>query len=82
LTQPTDNVDVIPPFLFISPWRVILDSDLVIILAIESGVNLWLQDGFQHATLGDLLAPKGARVVKDFAISVTENVGRKPPPEA
>src|SRR6266545_4457264 len=78
LAEPAEDVDVVPPLLRVSPRRVVLDSDLVEILAVELAVDLGLENRVQDRDLGDLLRTEGTRVVQDLAVAVAEDVRREP----
>src|SRR6266496_3833260 len=47
LAEPAEDVDVVPPLLGVSPRRVVLDADLVEILAVELAVDLGLENRVQ-----------------------------------
>src|SRR6266508_2304078 len=78
LAEPAEDVDVVPPLLRVSPRRVVLDPDLVEILAVELVVDLGLENRVQDRDLGDLLRTEGTRVVQDLAVAVAQDVRREP----
>src|SRR5436309_15022282 len=51
IIEPAKDIDVIPAFLVISPWFVIVDMHLVLVLAVEILIELGLQDVFEHRQL-------------------------------
>src|SRR6266540_3686242 len=78
LAEPAEDVDIVPPLLRVSPRRVVLDADLVEILAVELAVDLGLENRVQDRDLGDLLRTEGTRVVQDLAVAVAQDVRREP----
>src|SRR6185437_7370236 len=82
IAKPAEDVDVIPTFFIITAWRVIVNANLVINVAVQFGVQLRLQDVIQYAELRLFLGLERLRIVEDFPVAITENVGRVPAADA
>jgi hypothetical protein len=78
VTEPTEDVDVVPTFFIITAWRVIVNADLVIEILVEIGVQLRLEDVVENAELGLFLGLEGLGIVEHFAVPIAENVRRVP----
>src|SRR5215813_4596358 len=78
ITQPAEDIDVVPTFLIVAAWRVIVDSDHMGKVFIKVRVNLWLKDVFKYCELGLFLGFKGIRIIEHLTIAVAENISRVP----
>src|SRR5205809_3349372 len=79
IAEPSEDVDVVPPFLIISARWVVVDPNLVVDLAIQLRIELRLQDMLEQAELGLLLRLERLGIVQHFAVAVAEDVGGIPP---
>ena len=75
IIEPAKEVDVIPAFLVIAAWFVVMDMHLMLVLAVEVFVDLWLQHIVKHRQLTTLLRPEGVRIVQDIPIPVAQDIG-------
>src|SRR5262249_39679157 len=82
IIEPAKEVDVIPPFLVIAAWFVVMDVHLVLVLAIEILIEIWLQNIVEYRQLTALLGTEGVRIVQDIPIAVPQDIGRKPAVES
>ena len=82
VAEPAEDVDVVPAFFVVAARRVVVDADFVVDLAVELGIELRLQDVFEHAELRFFLGFEGVGIVEHFAVAIAENVGREPAVEA
>src|SRR5690606_4509747 len=55
VTEPAEDVDVVPALFGVAAGRIVVDADLVIEVAIEAGVGLRLENVIEHAELARLL---------------------------
>src|SRR6056300_291876 len=78
VTEPTKDVDGIPSFFVVSTWRVIVDADNMIDVAVQVWVHLWLKDPSEHTEFGHLFGLKVLWSVEYLTVTVAENVGRIP----
>src|SRR5262245_25671213 len=51
IVEPPEDVDVIPTFLVIAAWRVVVDPNLVEDVAVQLRIKLGLQNVLEHAKL-------------------------------
>ena len=56
ISQPPEDIHVVPSLLVVSTRRVVVDAHLVVIVPVEFRVEAGLQDLIQHRELGLLLA--------------------------
>src|SRR5882757_10068579 len=77
ISEPTEDIDVVPTFLRVAARRVILDTYFVEDVLVERGVELGLQDDVESAELRYLLRLEGLGVVEHFAVAVAEDVRRE-----
>src|SRR3984957_18009443 len=49
ITQPSEDVDVVPTFLGVAAWRIVIDANRVIKVLIKLRVQIRLQNLLQHA---------------------------------
>src|SRR5215211_1644691 len=82
VAQPAEDVYVVPALLGVAAGWVVVDLHQVRYLAVELGVEVGLQDIFQHGELGDFLGLQASFVVEDLAVPISEDVGRVPALEA
>ena len=82
LAEPPDDVDVVPALLGVAAGRVVLDADLVEVVAVELGVELGLEDRVEDRSLAHFLRLERAGIVEHLAVAVAEDVGREPALEA
>src|SRR5467141_573611 len=78
IAEPSENVDVVPPFLIIAAGWVVVDPHLVIDLAVQLGIEIGLEDVLEQPELGLLLGLERLRIVQHFAVAIAQNVGRIP----
>ena len=69
---------MVPPLFVVAFRWVVVDADLVIDVAVQVGVDVWLQDVLQHPQLRDFLRSEAVRVVEDLAVTISEDVGGEP----
>src|ERR1035441_7333675 len=82
VAEPAEDVDVVPAFLGIAARRVVLDTDLVVELLVQVGIESALQDVLQGGTLGDFLGTEGPGFVEHFAVAIAQDIGGEPAAEA
>ena len=82
IIEPAKDVDVIPAFLVIAAWFVVMDVHLVLVLAVEILIDLWLQNVVEHRQLTALLGAEGVRVMQHIPIPVPQDIGGKPAVQA
>src|SRR5215469_4581598 len=63
IAEPAEDVDVVPAFFAVTPRRVVVDTHLVVDVAIEVGIKPRLQDVLQYAELGLLLGAEAVGVI-------------------
>ena len=59
VTEPAEDIDVVPTLFVVTAGRVVVDADLVVNIFVEVGVKLGLKDVLQHAELRDFLGLEG-----------------------
>ena len=82
VAEPAEDVNVVPAFLVVAAWGVIVYADLVVEVLVEIGVEVGLEDVFEDAELGDFLGFEGFGVVEDLSVAVAEDVGGVPAGDA
>src|SRR6202034_1157237 len=82
ITEPSEDVDVVPTFFVIAAGRVIVDANFVENIPVEVGIQRGLQDVLQHAELRFFLGLERTRIVEHFAIPVAQDVGGIPAAQA
>src|SRR5208337_462763 len=82
ITEPSEDVDVVPTFFIVSAGRIIIDADLVIVILIESRIKIRLENSFEHRELALFLGLERLRIVEHFSVPVAENVAGKPSVQA
>ena len=82
VAEPTEDVDVVPSLFVVAAGWVVVDPHLVIDVAIELGIELWLEDVLEDAELRLLLGLEALWVVEHLAVAVAEDVRRVPAVEA
>ena len=78
ITHPAKDVDIVPALLIVIARRIVVDTHLVVDVAIEIGIFLRLQDGVDHGELGHLLRLERPGIVKHLAVAVPEDIGGEP----
>src|SRR5213083_393535 len=68
IAEPSEDVDVVPPFLIITAGWVVVDPDLVIDLAVQLGIQVGLEDVLEQAELRLLLGLERLRIVQHLAV--------------
>ena len=48
IAEPAEDVDVVPAFLVVAPWRIVIDSDNMGKVFVKLWVDVRLQDVFEH----------------------------------
>src|SRR6202451_2642360 len=66
ITEPSEDVDVVPTFFVIAAGRVIVDANFVENIPVEVGIQRGLQDVLQHAKLRFFLGLERTRIVEHF----------------
>src|SRR5439155_21937432 len=82
IIEPAKNIDVIPAFLIIPTWFVVMDVHLVLVLAVEILVQFRLQNVFEHRQFAALLGAEGVRIVQHVTVPIAQDIGRKPAVQA
>ena len=82
VSQPAEDIDVVPAFLVVAAGRVVVDANLVVQVLVEVRVEFRLQNDVEHAELGFFLGFEGLRVVEDLAVTVAKDVGGVPAGDA
>src|SRR2546430_1118162 len=78
IAEPSEDVDVVPPFLVVAAGRIVVDPHLVEHVAVQLGILVRLEDVLEHAEFGLLLGLERFGIVEDLAVPVTQNVRRVP----
>src|SRR5216683_1280866 len=64
ITEPPEDVDVVPAFFVVSARRIVVDAHFVIDLAIQHGVELRLQNVLERAQLRFFLGLEGSGIIE------------------
>lgn len=82
VSEPTEDIDVIPAFFGIATGGIIFDTDFVIVIAVEFGECFCIEDVFCDGEFGDFFCLERTGIIEDFAVAVAENVGGIPAVQA
>ena len=82
ITEPSVDVDVVPSFFIVSSRRIIVDPHLVREILVKIRIELGLQNLIQHRKFALLLRLERLRIVQYLAVSIAQNVRRKPSTQA
>ena len=82
IIEPAKNVDVIPAFLIIPTWFVVVDMHLVLVLTVKIPWEFRLQNIFEHRQLAALLGAEGVRIVQHVTVAIAQDIGGKPAVQA
>ena len=81
VTHPSEDVDVVPALLVVVARWIIVDANLMIILgvlvvavAVEVWLLLWLQDSLQGRELAHLLGVEVGWLIENETVAVAQNV--------
>src|SRR5580692_8579186 len=55
IAQPAEDVNVVPSFFVIPARWIVNDADLVVNVPVQVGIQLWLENVFEHAEFGFFL---------------------------
>src|SRR5215472_19082166 len=78
IAEPAENVEVIPTLFVVATRRIVIDAHLVIEVLVQLRIKLRLQDVLERRKLTFFLGAEGAGVVQHFAVTIAENIRRKP----
>ena len=78
VTEPSEDVDVVPTLLVVATRRVVVDPHLVVHVAVQLREDLGIEDVLEHAELGLLLGLEVVGIVEHLTVAVPEDVGRVP----
>ena len=82
VSEPAEDIDVIPAFFGIATGGIIFDTDFVIVVSVEFGECFGIEDMFGDGEFGDFFCLERTGIVEDFAVAVAEDVGGIPAVQA
>lgn len=75
ISHPAEDIDIVPGFLVVAAWRIIVDANLVIEIAIELRILLRFENLFDDRQFADFLGLEVFRLVQNFSVAITQNIG-------
>src|SRR5580704_1903329 len=78
IAEPPKDVDIVPTFLVITAWRVIVNAHLVSKVAVKVGVKFGLQNVLEDRKFGFFFGLERAWIFENLAVAIAENVGGEP----
>ena len=80
--EPSEDIDVIPSFFGVAARRIIFDADFVVVITIQVWEGFSVEDVFDDGEFRNFFCFERAWVVEDFAVAVSEDIGREPAVES
>src|SRR6516225_10750818 len=75
VAKPSENVDIVPTFLVVAAWRIVVDPYLMVNLLVQIGVKIRLKNEFKRAELRFFLGLDRTRIFEHFAVAISQNIG-------
>jgi hypothetical protein len=75
IAHPAEDVDVIPSLLVVLARWIVVDTNLVVNVAVKIGELLRLEDVVDNRELADLFSLEVLRLVEHLTVTVTEDIG-------
>ena len=70
IAHPTEDVDIVPALFVVLSRRIVVDAHLVVVIAVQLGLRLGIQDGLQGGELRDFLRVEVLRFVEHESVAV------------
>src|SRR4051794_4415518 len=74
VTEPAEDVDVVPALFVVPTRRVVIDAHLVEDVLVQIGIKLRLKNMFQDAELRFFFRLEGLGVIQHFAVAIAQDV--------
>src|SRR5882672_12511200 len=75
VTQPPENINVVPPFLVVAARWVVVNPDYVRKVFVEIGIDFGLKDVLENRQLRLFLGLERFRIIQYLTIAIAENIG-------
>lgn len=78
IAHPSEDINIIPSLLIIVAGRIVIDANLVVIVRVEIGLFVGLENAFQGRKFRNFLCVEVGWFVEHQTIAVAQDVGREP----
>ena len=78
IAHPAEDVDIVPALLVIVAGRIVVDANLVAVVAVQVRLVVSYQDRLEGRELADLLGAEVGGLIQYETVAVAQDVGREP----